>query len=240
MADKLFIVIPAYNEEANIENIARSWYFISEHYGSDSRLVIIDDGSRDATFQKLQELEKSLPNLTVFTKLNSGHGATILYGYKYALSQNADFIFQTDSDGQTLPEEFEQFWAERKNFDLVIGYRKNRSDGIARIIVTYTLRLILRFCFKVFILDANTPFRLMSADTLKENLQMVPDDFNLSNALLTAIYTKRNQRIKYFPITFKKRQHGKNSMNLKRIIKIGFHALKDFYYINKNLEKNLQ
>lgn len=239
MPEKLCIIIPCYNEEINIEAVARGWHTVADKFGNDSKLVIIDDGSKDDTFAKLQNLQKDLPRLDVLTKANSGHGATVLYGYNYALSQNADFIFQTDSDGQTLPEEFEQLWNERNNFDLLIGYRKNRKDGLARIFVTRTLRLVLRVCFGVYVQDANTPFRLMSASTLRENLRFVPADFNLSNVILTVVYTKKNQRIKYFPITFKERQGGKNSINLRRIIKIGFKALKDFCEINKNLEKQL-
>lgn len=122
---------------------------------------------------------------------------------------------------------------------MLIGFRKNRRDGISRIFVTRTLRLVLLLCFGVFVQDANTPFRLMSASTLRENLRFVPADFNLSNVILTVVYTKKNQRIKYFPITFRERQGGKNSINLRRIIKIGFKALKDFCEINKNLEKQL-
>lgn len=240
MSDKLFIIIPAYNEEANIETVAREWHEIAERYGNDSRLVIIDDGSRDATFQKLQQIENLLPRLTALTKQNSGHGSTVLYGYNYALSQNADFIFQTDSDGQTLPAEFEQFWNERNDFDLLIGYRKNRRDGISRIFVTRTLRLVLRLCFGVYVQDANTPFRLMSVESLRQNLAFVPADFNLSNVILTVVYTKKKQSIKYFPITFRERQGGKNSINLCRIIKIGFQTLKDFWRINKNLENELK
>lgn len=239
MPEKLCIIIPCYNEEINIETVARGWHTVADKFGNDSKLVIIDDGSKDDTFAKLQNLQKDLPCLDVLTKANSGHGATVLYGYNYALAQNADFIFQTDSDGQTLPEEFEQLWNERNNFDLLIGYRKNRKDGLARIFVTRTLRLVLRLCFGVYVQDANTPFRLMSASTLRENLRFVPADFNLSNVILTVVYTKKNQRIKYFPITFKERQGGKNSINLRRIIKIGFKALKDFCEINKNLEKQL-
>lgn len=239
MPEKLCIIIPCYNEETNIEAVARGWHTVADKFGNDSKLVIIDDGSKDNTFAKLQNLQKDLPRLDVLTKANSGHGATVLYGYNYALSQNADFIFQTDSDGQTLPEEFEQLWNERNNFDLLIGYRKNRKDGLARIFVTRTLRLVLRLCFGVYVQDANTPFRLMSASTLRENLSFVPANFNLSNVILTVVYTKKNQRIKYFPITFKERQGGKNSINLRRIIKIGFKALKDFCEINKNLEKQI-
>lgn len=46
------------------------------------------------------------PQLIGITKPNSGHGATVLYAYKYAIQNGADYVFQTDSDGQTLTEEF--------------------------------------------------------------------------------------------------------------------------------------
>jgi len=124
--DKLYIIIPAYNEEANIEAVAREWHSIAVSAGEQSRLVIIDDGSKDNTYTKLQELQKDLLQLEVITKPNSGHGATVLYGYRYALENCANYIFQTDSDGQTLSSEFGEFWKNRKNFDFQIGYRKGR------------------------------------------------------------------------------------------------------------------
>ena len=54
--DKLYIVIPAYNEQDNIEEVVKDWYPVVEKTGAESRLVIIDDGSKDATYEKLQEL----------------------------------------------------------------------------------------------------------------------------------------------------------------------------------------
>lgn len=67
--------------------------------------------------------------ITSWYPMNSGHGETFLYGYKHALKYRTDYIFQTDSDGQTLPDEFEQFWNERENYDMVISWRKGRQDG---------------------------------------------------------------------------------------------------------------
>ena len=106
--DKLYIVIPAYNEQDNIELVVNDWYpIIEKHNGNgQSRLVIIDDGSKDSTYEKLKQCAETRPLLTPLTKPNGGHGATVLYGYKYALKNGADYIFQTDSDGQTLPDEF--------------------------------------------------------------------------------------------------------------------------------------
>ena len=231
--DKLYIVIPAYNEEANIEQVIRDWYSVVEKVGGESRLVIIDDGSKDSTFARMEALAKELPMFIPVTKRNQGHGATVLYGYHYALKAGADYVFQTESDGQTLPKEFWDFWQKRADYAMVIGHRKGRQDGFSRVFVTKTLKLVCRLCFHVTVTDANTPFRLMEAKTLKENLGLVPKDFNLSNVILSVIYAKKKQPVLYLPITFRPRQGGVNSINLKKIFKIGWQALKDFRTINR-------
>ncbi len=239
MNEKLYIVMPAYNEEANIESVINEWYPIVERHSAsgESRLVIVDDGSKDATSKKAKAMKENCPLLEIIEKPNSGHGATVLFAYDYALSHGADFVFQTDSDGQTRAEEFEQFWNLRNDFDFIVGHRNHREDGFSRIVVTKTLKAVLRLCFGVSITDANTPFRLMSGATLAECKKLVPENFNLSNVILSVIYHKKNFRVKYIPITFRPRQGGKNSINLKSIFKIGKNALHDFMNIKKNLEK---
>ena len=231
--DKLYIIIPAYNEEANIETVAREWHSIVVSVNEQSRLAIIDDGSKDSTYIELQELQKELPQLEAITKPNGGHGATVLYGYRYALDNSADYIFQTDSDGQTLSSEFGQFWDNREHYDLQIGYRKGRQDGFSRVIVTKVLKIVLFFQFGIWIKDANTPFRLMSAGSLKEILPLIPENHNLSNVLLTVFYHKREKKVIYYPITFRPRQGGVNSINLQRIFKIGIKAVNDFGSLKK-------
>lgn len=239
--DKLYIIIPAYNEEANIRQVIDDWYPIVETYngGGESHLVIIDDGSRDHTYEIMKECAGDKPLFVPLTKQNGGHGATVLYGYQYALEQQADYIFQTDSDGQTVPAEFHQFWKERKNYDLVIGWRNAREDGFSRVFVTKVLKLVLKICFGVTVTDANTPFRLMDGVVLKKYIGYIPEGFNLSNALIPVIYAKAKRNVKYIPITFRPRQGGVNSINMKRILKIGRQALGDFRKINRNL-KNLK
>ena len=56
--DKLYIVIPAYNEEENIENVINDWYPVVEKIGKDSRLVIINDGSKDSTYDIMLKIKK--------------------------------------------------------------------------------------------------------------------------------------------------------------------------------------
>lgn len=231
--DKLYIVIPAYNEEANVKAVIKDWYPIVEKVGNGSKLVIIDDGSKDGTYQIMLDEAKNLEAFEPITKQNGGHGATVLYGYHYALDEGADYVFQTDSDGQTLPEEFWTFWELRNEFDMVIGHRKGRQDGLSRVFVTKTLKSVLRLCFHVNIKDANTPFRLLKATTLKKHIGIIPKDFNLSNVVLSVIYAKKKLAVKYLPVTFRPRQGGVNSINMKKIIGIGKKAISDFRKINQ-------
>lgn len=231
--DKLYIVIPAYNEEETIGNVINEWYPVVERIGNDSRLIIIDDGSKDTTYELMKKEAETKPFFEPLTKKNGGHGATILYGYDYAIEKGADYIFQTDSDGQTLPQEFWNFWKLRKDFAMVIGYRKGRQDGFSRVFVTKTLKIVLKILFGVSITDANTPFRLMNSKTLKNNITLIPKDYNLSNVIISVIYAKKKLSVKYIPITFRPRQGGVNSINMKKIFKIGKQAWKDFSAINK-------
>ncbi len=234
--DTLYLIMPAYNEEANIAQVIEDWYPVVEKTGSAGRMVIVDDGSRDSTYALAKEAARTRPQLIPLTKRNGGHGAAVLYGYDYALEQNADYIFQTDSDGQTNPEEFWAFWKQRDQYDMVIGKRCHREDGISRIIVTKMLKAVIRLCFGVSVPDANTPFRLMNSQTLRREIGLVPKDFNLSNVIISVIYAKKKCRVRYLPITFRPRQGGVNSINLRRIFGIGCQALRDFYSINKTLK----
>ncbi len=233
--DKLYIVVPTYNEQENIKDVVSGWYSVLEYADESSKLVIIDDGSRDATFEVLTSLKADFENLVVITKQNEGHGATVLFGYNYALENDADYIFQTDSDGQTNPEEFLDFWEKRKDFSVIIGDRVRREDGLSRVFVTNVLRIVVFLIFGVYVTDANTPFRLMSNEVLSKYIVKVPNKFNLSNVLLSLLFVKNKEKVLFLPITFKQRQGGVNSINFKKICKIGAQAVKDFREIKKTL-----
>ena len=236
--EKLYIVIPAYNESENIGALVEDWYPIIEKYNGDgeSRLVVINDGSKDNTYEMLCELAESRPLLQPITKPNGGHGATVLYGYRYAIENKADYIFQTDSDGQTLPEEFHHFWRLKEEYNAILGNRSDRQDGESRKFVENTLRFILRLTFGVKVPDANAPFRLMKRELVEKYISKMPEDFNLPNVMFTTYFAHFNEKLRFEKVTFKPRQGGVNSINIKRIVKIGWKALGDFIYLKKHID----
>jgi len=234
--------MPAYNEAENIEDTIKQWYPVVEKVNAlpdcQAIIAIANDGSKDNTYEVMQSMKKdgAYPLLEPLNKKNGGHGQTVLYLYRYALENGADYVFQTDSDGQTNPEEFWQMFEHRHKYDFQIGYRQNRQDGMSRIFVTKTLRLVVWLMFHEWVTDANTPFRLMQKDKLKAIMDVIPQDYFLCNVAISAIGVKWHYKIKFYKITFKPRQGGVNSINMKRIFKIGWKALSDFRKINNNLK----
>ena len=236
---KIFFVMPAYNEAENIEETVRQWYPVVEGVarsgGNCARLIIANDGSKDETYSILLGLKDRYPLLEPLDKINSGHGATLLFLYRYAIEKECDFVFQTDSDGQTAPDEFWQMWDKRDDYDFQIGFRKDREDGLGRLFVTKVLRWLVWLMFHEWVIDANTPFRLMKVDKLKAILNVIPQDYFLCNVAISAIAKKWKYRIEWQKISFKPRQGGVNSINMKRIFQIGWKAISDFRIINDKI-----
>lgn len=237
----LYIIVPAYNEAENIENLINDWYPVVERHNGNgkSRLVVINDGSKDNTYEILQRCAKTRPLLQPLTKENGGHGPTLIYGYRYAIKNQADYIFQTDSDGQTLPKEFEEFWEKRNAYDAILGNRHDRQDGASRKFVENTLRFILKLVFGISVPDANAPFRLMKRELVEKYVGKMPKDFNLPNVMLTTYFVYYKEKVLFSKVTFRPRQGGKNSINIKKIIKIGWKALGDFQMLKKQMKKRV-
>ena len=160
-----------------------------------------------------------------------------MFGYRYAIENNSDYIFQTDSDGQTNPNEFEAFWNERNNYDVIIGNRIERGDGRGRKFVENTVCLLLKIIFGIKVDDANAPFRLMKTSIVEKYINKLPQDFNLPNIMFTTYFVYNKEKVLFLPITFKPRQTGVNSINIRKIVKIGIKAVVDFYGLKGEINK---
>ncbi len=234
--ESLYIVMPAYNEEENIEAVVKQWYPILDGKSEASRLVIADSGSKDKTHEILMTLKSDgYPKIEILADTNQYHGPKVIALYDYAIKNGADYIFQTDSDGQTDPEEFSSFWDERNKYDGIFGNRTVRGDGKDRAFVEHTVCLLLKLFFGVSVPDANAPFRLMKAETVKKYLYKMPSEYNLPNIMITTYFVHYEEKITFKEISFKPRQAGVNSINIPRIVKIGWNALGDFGKFKKDM-----
>lgn len=233
--DSIFVVMPAYNEQENIETVVKQWYSVLEGKSSDSRLVVADSESTDNTHEILKKLKRSYPRLEILQHTQKQHGPKILALYRYAIKNRADYIFQTDSDGQTDPKEFEQFWDLRKRYDIVVGKRTVRGDGKDRAFVEHVVCFLLKIFFGVDVPDANAPFRLMKSSVVQKYLDKLPQDYNIPNIMLTTYFAYYKEKMVFKEISFRSRKSGKNSINICKIIQIGWRAIGDFKKLRREL-----
>ena len=234
----LYIVMPAYNEEENIESVIKEWYRVLEDKSEESRLVIADSGSTDSTHQIINSLIlHGYPKVEVLSDTGRYHGPKLMALYDYAIQKGAKYIFQTDSDGQTNSDEFVSFWNAREQYDAIFGNRTVRGDGKDRAAVEVIVCMLLRLFFGIRVPDANAPFRLMKAETLQKYLPKLPADYEIPNIMLTTYFAKFEKRVCFKEISFKPRQAGTNSINLAKIVKVGIKALSDFARFRKDMRK---
>jgi glycosyltransferase involved in cell wall biosynthesis len=232
---ELAVVMPIYNEEANIEAVVAEWVEEFNRLGISFALLAINDGSKDGTGIALQRLAERYPgSVTPVEKRNGGHGQACRMGYSLAMEGGSDWTLQIDSDGQCDPRFFSSFWSCRDEADAVFGVRKTRDDGLARALVSAGCRISTSLLCGIDLKDANVPYRLIRTSVLKEALTRIPNDFDMQNVALTLTLKRDSSlRWKYVPIHFRDRQGGTNSINFKRIACMGWELLINLHKIGR-------
>jgi dolichol-phosphate mannosyltransferase len=232
---ELAVVMPIYNEEANIEAVVTEWVQEFQRLGISFTLLAINDGSKDGTGVVLQTLAKGYPgSVTPVEKQNAGHGRACRTGYSLAVEGGSDWILQIDSDGQCDPRFFSSFWSCRDEADAVFGVRKTRDDGFSRALISTGCRIATSLLCGIDLKDANVPYRLIRTSVLKEAMLRIPDDFDMQNVALTLTLKRRSSlRWKYVPIHFRDRQGGTNSINFTRIVGMGRELLTNLHKIKR-------
>jgi dolichol-phosphate mannosyltransferase len=216
---ELLVVMPVYNESASIDHVLGGWLEELDGSGCDYRLLAIDDGSTDGTLALLSKWKNDHPGrMEVRTRENRGHGQTCLEGYREAVAQGIPYVLQIDSDGQSLPRFFGDFWKLRETHDVIYGAR-SRKDGWQRLVASAVLRLALRVLEGVDCVDANVPYRLMSCQACGKVMARVPEEISLANVAL-AVMLRREDGISHgtVPIDFPPRFGGEPSVPMRRFL----------------------
>jgi hypothetical protein len=176
VADRLWVVLPIYNEAAAIERVVEEWIPVLTAADPAFVLLVIDDGSTDATPEALQRLAARDSRLRVVRQSNQGHGAACRRGYEIATaaSSDADWVLQIDSDGQCDPHDFPALWHRRQGSAALLGRRRRREDGALRTVTSRILALAVSVLAGRWIPDPNVPFRLFRREALARVLERLP------------------------------------------------------------------
>lgn len=209
---RIAVIIPAYNEESNIESLIKQ---IKEINNSEYQLfpIIINDCSTDKTKEICLENNYNFLDLPV----NLGIGGAVQAGMIYAYIKGFKYAMQMDGDGQHPPQEAIKLLEKIKitKSDIVIGSRflekeGFKTNGMRRAGILY-LQLIIKLFTGLKITDSTSGFRLYNHQALKAITSHYPDEYPEPEAIV--YFNKLGLRIIETPVRMKSRQGGKSSIS---------------------------
>jgi glycosyltransferase involved in cell wall biosynthesis len=155
---RLSIVLPAYNEEANIEHAVRRAGEVATRHCHDHEVIVVDDGSSDATASIVQHLSEQDPRIKLVQHVqNRGYGGALKSGF---LAAKLDLVFFTDADNQFDLDEISDFLELIDTVDVVAGYRVKRCDPLFRRLIARAWNYLVRALFYVPVRDIDCAFKL--------------------------------------------------------------------------------
>ena len=198
--NKVLIVIPAYNEEANIENVVRE---LEDKYPQFD-YIVVNDGSRDRTAAICRENGFNLLDLPV----NLGLAGCFQAGMKYAYHKGYEYAIQFDGDGQHRPEFIEPMMEKMKEgYEIVIGSRfvNAKKDWSMRMLGSRLIEMAIRLTTGVTIKDPTSGLRMFNQNMIREfagGLNYGPEPDTVSYLI------KAGARVAEIPVIMDERVQG--------------------------------
>lgn len=163
---RLSIVLPAHNEESNIELALTRARAVAERLCSDFEIIVVDDGSRDGTAEIVEAAAAKDPRIQLVRhEQNLGYGEALRTGFGAA---TLEWLFFTDADNQFDLEEIESFLSWTDRADVVAGYRINRQDPLLRRFFAKGWNVLVRALFYVPVRDIDCAFKLFRRSAIEK------------------------------------------------------------------------
>jgi glycosyltransferase involved in cell wall biosynthesis len=212
---ELSIVIPVYNEEENVEPLIQEINAAIRPLGKPYEIVVVDDGSRDATFSVLARVHQQEPCVRVVRlKRNFGQTAAIAAGLTYA---DGDVVVLMDGDAQNDPKDIPALLAElKKGNDLVCGWRSNRQDPfLNRRLPSMIANHLVSWTTQVKLHDYGCTLKAMRRDVAK-NLKL----YGEMHRFIPAIAYERGARVAELKVNHRPRVRGDSKYGIARTLRV--------------------
>jgi len=220
----LSVFFPAYNDSGTIASMVIRAVRAAATLTPDYEVIVVDDGSSDATPEIVDELARTYPAVrVVHHATNRGYGGALQTGFR---SATKELIFYTDGDAQYDPAELAALWDKMgPDADLVNGYKISRSDPFHRIVIGRVYHHIVSIMFGLKVRDVDCDFRLMRR-AIFERI-----DLEKTSGVICLEMMKKIQdagfRIVEVPVHHYHRAFGKSQFfNFRRIAKTGIDVLR--------------
>tara|TARA_Y100000746_G_scaffold129856_1_gene111158 strand:- start:1313 stop:2038 length:726 start_codon:yes stop_codon:yes gene_type:complete len=213
------IIIPTYNEKENIENIILKIFDLEESFN----ILIIDDGSPDGTAKIVKELQKKYSK-SLFLKERSGKlglGTAYIHGFKWALENNYEYIFEMDADFSHNPKDLTRLYeaCHKNNGDLAIGSRYVKGVNIvnwpmSRLLMSFFASKYVKTITGMPIHDSTAGFKCYKRKVLEkinlDKIEFIGYAFQIEMKFKSWKY---GFNIVEVPVIFTDRQEGNSKMS---------------------------
>jgi len=206
----LSVIVPIYNEAVALPGLLAD--LVPYCRDRNWELILVNDGSRDATPAILRNYEEQLGIKVLHHKLNRGYGGALKTGILHA---DTPYVVTIDADGQHEKSDIDEmlYFTLEKDADLVVGDRgKSDASGPYRRIGKWLIRKFAALLMPITISDLNSGFKLYSTELVQRYLSVCPDSMAFSD-VITLVFIKKRQLVLEYPITVNKRAGGKSKIN---------------------------
>lgn len=237
---KGIVVIPTYNEKDNIPPLIEA--ILAQ--GLDFGIIIVDDNSPDGTGEAAEQISKKHPEvMLIHREGKGGRGSACIEGFKKALEDNAEYIFEMDADFSHNPKDIPKFLEKIKECDVVIGSRYLRGSQIVnwgwkRTIFSKLANFYAETILRLKISDYTSGYRCYKRGVL-ESLS-----FDEIDATGYIVLSEMAQKIFYkgfeiaeIPITFVNRRRGESNLSLNEIVS-AFTSVIKLWWKGRKLKKS--
>ena len=217
MPDRALVIVPTYNERANISRLVES---VLERDPS-LEMLIVDDASPDGTGEVADSIVVSNPRVHVLHRAGKlGLGTAYVEGFRWALARNYAYVFEMDADFSHNPDRLPKFLEKIRDFDLVIGSRYQGGNvnvvnwPISRLFLSYAANIYARGITGLPVHDATAGFKCFRRKVLEAiNLNAVKSNGYAFQIEMNYRAWKLGFRLAEIPIVFVDRTAGASKMS---------------------------
>jgi dolichol-phosphate mannosyltransferase len=205
----LSLVVPCFNEEENVEALVEECFRVLRGTGMPFEMVVVDDGSKDRTLEKLREGRRGKPELRIVKlRKNTGQSGALIAGFAAA---RGDIVATVDGDLQNDPADIPALIRvlERGEADMVSGWRKKRRDSFLRRISTRVANGVRKTLLKDGMNDSASSMKVYRREVL-QNLPV----FHGMHRFFPAIAKARGFRVLEVPVNHRPRLRGQAKYGL--------------------------
>ncbi|MDO5113355.1 MAG: glycosyltransferase family 2 protein [Planctomycetia bacterium] len=210
---KLSIVIPVYNEEESLPRLLERIDSVTQANGYTTEIVLIDDGSTDASWQVITELRQKYPGVMgIRFRRNFGKAAALQTGFEHV---SGDFVMTMDADLQDDPAEIPRFLEKMaEGFDVVSGWKKIRHDPWHKVGPSRVFNKMVSGLTGVSLHDHNCGMKCYRAEVLKE-----VHLYGELHRFIPVLAASRGFRVSEIVVTHHAREFGVSKYGFSRFLK---------------------